>query len=94
MMIVSQDRKQIVNHENVTRIFIENLENGKFGIGADTNSAESHVWDLGCYKTEERAKQVLEEIINTYLSYASVRNVVGDIINVSILPRTYIMPKE
>ena len=29
MIIVSQDRKQIVNHDNVTRIFIENLENVK-----------------------------------------------------------------
>ena len=37
-----------------------------FGIGADTNSAESQVWDLGYYKTEERAKEVFKEIIDTY----------------------------
>jgi hypothetical protein len=94
MIIVSQDRKQIVNHDNVTRIFIENLENGEFGIGADTNSAESHVWDLGCYKTEERAEKVLEEIIKTYLSYASVKNLTGDIKSIHTIPSAYVMPKE
>ena len=62
MIIVSQDKKEFVNIDNVTRIFIENLEDGTFGVGADTNSAESQVWDLGYYKTEERAKEVLQEI--------------------------------
>ncbi len=58
MIIVSQDKKQIVNFSNITRIFIEDFsEDGDgFGIGADTNSAESQCWDLGYYKTEQRAK--------------------------------------
>lgn len=51
MIIVSQDKKQIINLENLTRIFIEDFsEDGDgFGIGADTNSAESQCWDLGYY---------------------------------------------
>ncbi len=67
MIIVSQD-KEIINLDNVTRIFIEDFsEDGDgFGIGADTNSAESQCWDLGYYKTKERAKEVLQEIIKCY----------------------------
>ncbi len=68
MVIASQDKKQIINLDNITRIFIADFsEDGDgFGIGADTNSAESQVWDLGYYKTEERAKEVFKEIIDTY----------------------------
>lgn len=68
MIIVSQNKKEIVNIDNVTRIFIEDFsEDGDgFGIGADTNSAESQYWDLGYYETEERAKEVLQEIIKKY----------------------------
>lgn len=64
MIIVSQDKEQIINLDNVTRFFIEDFseEGDDFGIGADTNSAESQCWDLGYYKTEERAKEVLQEI--------------------------------
>ena len=67
MIIVSQD-KEIINFDNVTRIFIEDFsEDGDgFGIGAGTNSAESQCWDLGYYKTEERAKEVLQEISIAY----------------------------
>lgn len=67
MIIISQD-KEIINFDNVTRIFIEDFsEDGDgFGIGADTNSAESQCWDLGYYRTEERAKEVLQEIADTY----------------------------
>lgn len=68
MIIVSQNKEQIINLDNVTRIFIEDFsEDGDgFGIGADTNSAENQCWDLGYYKTEERAKEVLQEIIKAY----------------------------
>lgn len=68
MIIVSQDKEQIINLDNVTRIFIEDFsEDGDgFGIGADTNSAESQCWDLGYYKTEERALEVLEELTEFY----------------------------
>lgn len=70
MIIISQDKKQIINWDNITRISIEEPENDnknkKYYIGADTNSAESMVWELGEYDTEERAKEVLQEIIDAY----------------------------
>ncbi len=71
MIIVSQDKKQIINLDNLTRIFIEDFsEDGDgFGIGADTNSAESQCWDLGYYKTEQKAKEVLRKIVRLYSKY-------------------------
>lgn len=76
MLIVSQDGKQSINLDNITRIFIEDFsEDGDgFGIGADTNSAESQCWDLGYYNTEKRAKEVLEEIIDIYAGKIFINN--------------------
>lgn len=76
MLIISQDKKQVVNLDNITRIFIDELEddkNKKYCIGADTNSAESMVWELGEYKTEERAKEVLQEIMKQKAMFALFR---------------------
>ncbi len=72
MIIVSQNKKQIINLANVTRIFIEKSDDDeikKYGIGADTNSAESMVWELGYYETEERAEEVLRQI---YVAYGNM----------------------
>jgi len=104
MLIVSQNRKEVVNINNTTRIFIEDLteESGDFGIGADTNSAESQVWDLGYYQTEERAKQVLEELVYykaifEYYRYSpkSVQDdIAEDFIKDEVMFDTYEMPEE
>lgn len=66
MIIVSQDKTEIINFDNVTRVFMDKIDDKSFCIGADTNSAESMVWQLGEYTTEERAKEVLQEIRKTY----------------------------
>ena len=66
MIIVSQDKEVIVNFDNVENIWINNpLENneGKFEIRAETYSNNMLI---GEYKTEERAKEVLQEISNWY----------------------------
>ena len=66
MIIVTQDEETIVNFDDVTKIYIKNpFENndGKFEIRAE------NVWNvkfLGYYKTKERAKEVLQEIVSTY----------------------------
>lgn len=100
MIIVNQD-KEIINFDNVTRIFIEDFLEDGFGIGADTNSAESQCWDLGCYKTEERAKEVLQEIVSKYSSYLKLEG--GPAIlqgqmdiqpNIFNIPKVYEMPTE
>ncbi len=65
MIIVSQ-KKEVINFDNVTRIFIADFSEDGFGIGADTNSVDSQCWDLGYYETEQRAKEILEEVTIAY----------------------------
>ena len=62
MIIVSQDREEIVNFDKVESIWICSDEEGCFTIEttADTNTT------LGYYKTKERAKEVLQEIITRH----------------------------
>ena len=70
MIIVSQDKKSTVNYENIEVLGIGNpLENnnGKFAIIA--NAITDNQYILAEYKTEERAKEVLQEIITTYQNF-------------------------
>ena len=62
MIIVSQDMEEIVNFDKVECIWVCVVEEGRFTIEAtaDTNST------LGYYKTKERAKEVLKEIVRYY----------------------------
>ena len=67
MIIVNQDRTELVNFDNIMCINITNCEedgyllSAGFIVGRDDNYRE-----LGYYKTEERAKNVLEEITIAY----------------------------
>lgn len=62
MIIVSQDKEEIINLDNIQRLFID----------ADYISAVIYaecIEDdilIGSYKTEKRAKEVLQEIIDMY----------------------------
>lgn len=83
MIIVSQDKKTIINFEGITRVsIVPPVEKGY-----EYPIAINGCLDLGYYKTEERAKEVLNEIIELYKKqtnkyhYTSVNNV-------------YEMPKE
>lgn len=67
MIIVSQDKTMIFNFENIETIGIGNpLENneGKFLILAETVS--DNQYPIAEYETEERAKEVLQEIVCRY----------------------------
>lgn len=72
MIIVSQDRKEITNNMNIdiTENYDENF--------TQRWKIENDYYNLGYYKTEERAKEVLQEIKNTYVREC----------------KTYEMPKE
>ncbi len=63
MLIVSQDKTEIVNFDNIENIWINTESESRFTIEAtaDTNST------LGYYKTEERAKEIL---LNISIQYA------------------------
>ena len=67
MIILSQDKLQIFNFKTAKNIWIEEEE-------VEINQIEQVVYSIyidgeivGEYKTEERAKEVLQEIINSYL---------------------------
>lgn len=67
MIIVSQDKELILNFGNIDVIGIGNpLENddGMFKILVSTISDNEYT--IGKYATEERAKEVLQEIIKAY----------------------------
>ena len=68
MIIVSQDKTKIVNFDNLTQIYItQDEEETATFIRYET--VDSLYDDLGEYKTEERAKEVLQEIIKSYRDY-------------------------
>ena len=62
MIIVSQDKTKIVNFDNLIQIYITQDEEETANF-IRYESVDSLYEDLGEYKTEERAKEVLQEII-------------------------------
>lgn len=63
MIIVSQDKDKIFNFNNLTQVYITtDEEETEYEIRCET--VDSLYDTLGAYKTEERAKEVLQEIIN------------------------------
>lgn len=83
MIIVSQDKSVIVNFNNVEAIEIGNVEEnqGKGTIYARLMS--DYFYKIGEYKTEERAKEVLQEIIKEYrlteITKATINRVSDDV---------------
>lgn len=99
MIIMSQDKTEIINFNNIESIWICSDEEGIFTIEAtaDTNTS------LGEYKTEERAKEILIGIMASYqankileCTYGSIaQNQIADkFLESGVLPFKYEMPKE
>lgn len=98
MIIVSQDKDNVINYDNVTSLWIDDnvldKTNTTFYINADDDF-------LGEYETEERAKEVLKEIVEKYSSYLELKgsvalmqggmNIQPNIFNI---PKVYEMPTE
>lgn len=70
MIIVSQDKNIIVNFDNIAHIFISKDSDKHYLIKYGKMNSSSEL--LGVYPTEERAKEVLQEIILTYTGGAIV----------------------
>lgn len=62
MIIVSQDREDIINFDNVKMI---NREENR--ISVDANFGRGDFYCIAEYETEKRAKEVLQEIVNIYV---------------------------
>lgn len=63
MIIVSQDKRVILNFENIESIFIDINESGR---EIDAVLRSGSIVILGKYKTKERVKEVLQEIITVF----------------------------
>lgn len=59
MIIVSQDKTELINFSNIVRLEVSNNAEGH-------NFCNDFETVIGLYNTEERAKEVLEEIVDTY----------------------------
>jgi hypothetical protein len=90
MIIVNQDKDEIVNFNNMNNILIVDfdLKNNYFQrIQANT---DGDCFILGDYKTEERAKEVLQEIIQSIENWENLK--AGQLSG--ICKFVYEMPKE
>ena len=95
MIIVSQNKDIIANFDNIESIDtvadLDGTGEVPYKIHYETSSKRE---ELGKYQTEERAKEVLQEIIDKFMEYGQIQNLAGDIKQVCEMPKKYEMPKE
>ena len=103
MIIVSQDKEKIINFDNVCNLFIaKRLEKTKSTdenytnfYDIRSNEVNTGVMVLGIYKSKERAKEALQEIVRIYklgTNKMKIKTSRGaDIVERNII---YEMPKE
>lgn len=83
MIIVSQDKSEIINFDKVQNIYVS----GRFiSLNFELNNNEV----IGTYETEERAKEVLQEIIERLENWENLK--AGQ--PTGICSPKYEMPKE
>ena len=99
MIIVSQDKMEIFNFDKIFRLYVDNWSNEEFAtepncfcIKAEKSSDNMICAFLGEYKTEKRAKKVLQEIIETYRDYKTAE--LDGYANVLQNTVVYEMPEE
>ncbi len=89
MIIVSQDKGKIINFDNMTRVYIT-FDEGDDDVCIRTETVDSLYEDLGYYKTEERAKEVLQEIIRAYTCWENFKYGIAE----GICTSKYEMPED
>ena len=98
MIIINQDKTEIFNFEEIFRLYVDNWSNEEFEtepncfcIKAEKSSDNMIYAFLGEYKTQERAKEVLQEIVSKYKTtlYNSKTN--ETVVNI---PKVYEMPER
>ena len=92
MIIVSQKKNSITNFDNVTNIEIDKLEDDGFLIKCQIAN-KMHV-NVGFYKTEKRAKEILQEIKYKYAEYVQLSSPRTGIEGIYAIPKIYEMPEE
>lgn len=67
MIIVSQNKNRIINFDNILQLYISRyIEETITEYCIRYEDCNNSYEDIGAYKTEERAKEVLKEIIDMY----------------------------
>ncbi|MGN1269372.1 MAG: hypothetical protein ACI4UU_00660 [Clostridia bacterium] len=67
MIIVSQDKTSLVNYDNISCIEIYPPSDDTQNYEINAEKVNGELIELGIYETEERVKEVLQEITNTYV---------------------------
>ena len=102
MIILNQNKDELVNVDNIMDICITNCDEDGYGIFAGfIIGIDDNYRVLGYYKNKERAREILKEIVKTYSSYLQLNG--GPAIlkgqsdiapNIFNIPKVYAMPKE
>ncbi len=66
MLIITQDKKGLVILENVLNIEIHKEGRLRFVLYAGMKAPDDNYRELGCFKNEKRAKEVIQEIAIRY----------------------------
>lgn len=97
MIIVSQDKKTILNFNNIQDIRIEQYsthQKGKYIYKIFGGNFEGYATEMGTYETEERAKEVLNQIVKKYADCLYSDDGYGSFQTITIPPKVYKMPEE
>lgn len=103
MIIVSQDKMEIYNFNEIFRLYVDDWSNEEFAtepncfcVKAEKSSDNMICAFLGEYETEERAKEVLAEIIRMYKVSKGMSFTIGDEKKLSgkYENEVYYMPEE
>lgn len=90
MLIVSQDKETIINFDKVIAI---STSEGKIGVSDNLRDVDFCL--IGEYQTEERAKEVLEEIVKEYENVKAIFDcTTRRIKNYINKPKVYKMPEK
>lgn len=92
MIIVSQNKTELINFSNIVRLAVSNNAEGQALIEVH-NFCDDFETVIGLYKTEERAKEVLREIIEKIKNKSTVEmDAIG--VKTEISDGIYEMPQE
>lgn len=92
MIIRSQNKKGIINFNNIDTIGIEPNYFG-YDVAGYNGTKESCV-TLGEYSTEEKAIKVLDMIQNVYIQYGTIKDGLGSIHGAFNIPKCFQMPSD
>lgn len=103
MIIISQDKSEIFNFNEIFRVYVDSWSNEEFAtepncfcIKAEKSSDNMICAFFGEYKTEERAKEVLQEIVRATIDARKSQEIKMFFGGTGIIPSNtyYEMPEE